>query len=68
MSIYSMKFVNADVAGKADMLSDMQKNLGKQSHATLSNELRAAGYTSVLLDDSDVPDQVTNLYDLLNMG
>ena len=66
--IYSQKYLNADVAGKADMLSKLQTALGKQSRTILSKELRAAGIESVLSDDSDVPDQLAKLYDLLNRG
>ena len=60
--------MSADIANRANMIASMQTALGKQSRTQLEDELRAAGYTSVLQDDSDVPEQVTNLYDLLNCG
>jgi hypothetical protein len=60
--------MNADLAGRANMISKMQSSLGEAARRTLGDELRAAGYTSVLLDDSDVPDQLISLYDLLNRG
>lgn len=66
--IYSQKFMNADIANRANMISSMQKALGTQSRTQLSDELTAAGYTSAVQDDSDVPGQVTSLYDLLNRG
>lgn len=66
--ISSQKYINADVAGRANLISEMQSDLGKAARIQLGDELRAAGYTSVLLDDSDVPEQVTDLYSLLNRG
>lgn len=62
------KYINAGVAERADMISKMQSSLGEAARRQLGDELRAAGYTSVLLDDSDVPEQVIDLYSLLNRG
>ena len=60
--------MSADIANRANMISSMQTALGKQSRTQLSDELTAAGYTSAVQDDSDVPEQVISLYDLLNRG
>jgi hypothetical protein len=62
------KYINGDITTRAELIKTMQSNVSTDARKTLGNELRAAGYTSVLLDDSDVPDQVANLYDLLNRG
>ena len=62
------KYINAGVAERANMISKMQSDLGEAAKRQLGDELRAAGYTSVLLDDSDVPEQVIDLYSLLNRG
>jgi len=66
--IYSPKFLGADVATRASMISDMQTDLNKAARMQLGDELRAEGYTSVLEDDSDVPEQPVDLYSLLNRG
>jgi hypothetical protein len=66
--IYSPKFLSADVATRSTMISEMQEKLNKASRMQLGDELRAAGYTSVLEDDSDVPEQPVDLYSLLNRG
>ena len=48
--------MSADIANRANMIASMQTALGKQSRTQLSDELTAAGYTSAVQDDSDVPE------------
>ena len=59
--IYSQKFLNSDIAGRASMISKMQEKLGIAASTQLGDELRAAGFTSVLEDNSDVPEQPVGL-------
>ncbi len=59
--IYSQKFLNSDIAGRASMISKMQEKLGIAARTQLGDELRAAGFTSVLEDNSDVPEQPVGL-------
>ena len=65
----SQKFIGADIAGQAELISNLQKALNQESKKRLAEELRAAGIVSTpAADDSDVPAQVTNLYSILNRG
>ncbi len=64
--ISSSKFQKASVAKQADMLSKMQSTLGTEARKRLGKELRSAGIKSHKPSNADVPDNVTNLYDLLN--
>ena len=64
--VSSSKFQKASVAKQADMLSKMQSTLGTEARKRLGKELRSAGIKSHKPSNADVPDNVTNLYDLLN--